>query len=339
MLFPKVCGVDLGTDTIKIKDRSGKKFLYDKNVVALRNDRDVIAVGNDAYEIFEKNPQNVQVIWPMSGGVIANLTEMEIVLSSLLKHFSGAFGSDASLYIAVPSEITQVERRAFFHVMNGKINAGKIRLIDKGIADAVSAELPVLSSRGHMVVNIGADTTEISVISSGKVILNQTLKTGGRRLDEDICTMVRRKFNLSIGRKTAESLKNNLAFMINGPRLEQKVFGIHTLSGLPKSDLIPSLAVSVAIIDTIDMIVESIKSIYNRIPPQLMKDVAREGIYLSGGVSMIQNLPEYIQKEIGITVHHIQDPKNSTVRGLVEIMNNKNLRQSTYSLSDLAVMR
>lgn len=127
--------------------------------------------------------------------------------------------------------------------------------------------------------------------------------------------------------------------MINGPRLEQKVFGIHTLSGLPKSDLIPSLAVSVAIIDTIDMIVESIKSIYNRIPPQLMKDVAREGIYLSGGVSMIQNLPEYIQKEIGITVHHIQDPKNSTVRGLVEIMNNKDLRQSTYSLSDLAVMR
>ena len=97
MLFPKVCGVDLGTDTIIIKDRSGKKFLYDKNVVALRNDRDVIAVGNDAYEIFEKNPQNVQVIWPMSGGVIANLTEMEIVHSSLLKHYSGAFGSDASL--------------------------------------------------------------------------------------------------------------------------------------------------------------------------------------------------------------------------------------------------
>ena len=101
-----------------------------------------------------------------------------------------------------------------------------------------------------MVVNIGADTTEISVISAGKVILCQTLKMGGRALDEDICTMVRRKFNLNIGKKTAESLKNNLALMINGPRLEQKVFGIHTLSGLPKSDLIPSLAVSVAIIDT-----------------------------------------------------------------------------------------
>lgn len=339
MLFQKVCGVDLGTDTIKIKDKSGKKFLYDKNVVALRNDRDVLAVGNAAYEIYEKNPQNVQVVWPMANGVIASLTEMEIVLSHLLKGFSGLPGTEASLYIAVPSDVTQVEKRAFFQVMRGKIDAGKIRLIDKGVADAVSAGLPVLTSRGHMVANIGADTTEISVISSGKVILSQTLKIGGRKLDQDISTMVRRKFNLSIGNKTAESLKNNLAFMINGPKLEQKVFGIHTLSGLPKYDRIPSLAVSVAIIDTVDAIVESIQAVYHRVPPQLMKDIAREGIYLCGGVSMIQNLPEYIRREIGIPLHHIQDPKNSTVRGLVEILNNRDLRQFTYTLNDLAGMR
>lgn len=339
MLFQTVCGIDLGTDTIKIKDKNGKHFLYSKNLLAMRQNGSVIAIGDAAYSIYEKNPENVRVVWPMAGGVIANLTEMEIVLSHLLKSFSGIFHTGASLCIAVPSDITQVEKRAFFHVMRGKINAGSIRLIDKGIADAVSAGLPVLSTRGHMVVNIGADTTEISVIASGKVILSQTLKTGGRKLDEDIATMVRRKFNLSIGQKTAEALKNNLAFMINGPRLEQKVFGIHTLSGLPKSDLIPSLAVSVAIIDTIDAIIESIKSVYNRVPPQLMKDITREGIYLTGGVSMILNLPEYIRREIGIPLHHIQDPKNSTIRGLVEILNNKDLRQSTYSLNDLTGMR
>ena len=339
MLFQKVCAVDLGTDTIKIKDKNGKNFLYDKNVVALRNDRDILAVGSAAYEIYEKNPKDVQVVWPMMNGVIANLTEAEIVLSHLLKSFSGILHRDITLYIAVPSDITQVEKRAFFQVMRGKIGAGRIRLIDKGIADAVSAELPVLSSRGHMIVNIGGDTTEISVIASGKIILSQTLKIGGRRLDEDISTMVRRKFNLSIGQKSAEALKNNLAFMINGPRLEQKVFGIHTLSGLPKSDMIPSLAVSVAIIDSVDMIVEAISSIFNRVPPQLMKDITREGIYLSGGVSMIQNLPEYIRKELGIPIHHIQDPKNSTVRGLEEIINNKDLRQCTYTLKDLAGMR
>ena len=127
--------------------------------------------------------------------------------------------------------------------------------------------------------------------------------------------------------------------MINGPRLEQKVFGIHTLSGLPKSDLIPSLAVSVAIIDSIDSIIESMKAIYNRVPPQIMKDITREGIYLTGGVSMILNLPEYIRREIGIPLHHIQDPKNSTIRGLVEVLNNKDLRQCTYSLTDLTGMR
>ena len=258
MLFQKVCGIDLGTDTIKLRDKSGKRFLYSKNLLAMRQNGKLLAVGDAAYEIYEKNPENVRVVWPMAGGVIANLTEMEIVLSHLLKSFTGMLHTGASLCIAVPSDITQVEKRAFFMVMRSKINAGSIRLIDKGIADAVSAGLPVLSSRGHMVVNIGADTTEIAVISSGRVILSQTLKTGGRKLDEDIATMVRRKFNLNIGQKTAESLKNNLAFMINGPRLEQKVFGIHTLSGLPKSDLIPSLAVSVAIIDSIDSIIESI---------------------------------------------------------------------------------
>lgn len=339
MLFHKVCGIDLGTDTIKLRDKSGKHFLYSKNLIATRQDGSVIAIGDAAYEIYEKNPENVKVVWPMAGGVIANLTEMELVLSHLLKSFTGRFHTGTSLCIAVPSDITQVEKRAFFMVMRSKINAGSIRLIDKGIADAVAAGLPVLSSRGHMVVNIGADTTEIAVISSGKVILSQTLKVGGRKLDEDIATMVRRKFNLSIGQKTAEALKNNLAFMINGPKLEQKVFGIHTLSGLPKSDLIPSLAVSVAIIDSIDYIVESMKAIYNRVPPQLMKDIAREGIYLTGGVSMILNLPEYIRREFGIPLHHIQDPKNSTIRGLVEILNNKDLRQFTYSLSDLTGMR
>lgn len=339
MLFHKVCGIDLGTDTIKIKDKSGRRFLYSRNILAVREDGEVLAVGDEAYEMYGKNPENVDVIWPMAGGVIANLTGTEKVLTQLLKNFAGIFHSGASLYIAVPSDITQVEKRAFFHVMRTKIGAGRIRLVDKGIADAVSAELPVLSSRGHMVVNIGADTTEISVISSGKVILCQTLKIGGRRLDEDIATMVRRKFNLSIGGRTAESLKNNLAFMINGPKLEQKVFGIHTLSGLPKSEMIPSLAVSVAIIDSIDMIVENVKSVYDRIPPQLMKDIMREGIYLSGGVSMILNLPDYISREMGVTIHHIQDPKYSTIRGLVEIMNNKDLRQSTYTLNDLTAMR
>ena len=329
MLFQNICGVDLGTDTIKLRDKSGKKFMNSKNMIAIRNGSQVIAIGDAAYEMYEKNPVNVEVSCPMVNGVIASATNMELVLAYTLKKFTSFVQASSGICMAVPTNVTPVEQRAFFNVLSGHINASRVRLVDKGIADAVSIGLPVLSPQGHMIVNIGADTTEISVISSGHVILGQTLKIGGKKLDEDICTMIRRKFNIHIGHKTAERLKNNLAFMINGPRLEQKVFGIHTLSGLPKTDSIPSLAVSVAIIDTIDQIVESIRSVYDRTPPQIMKDIAQEGIFLTGGVSMLLNLPIYIQKEVGLPIYHIQDPIHSTLRGLIEILNQKELKELT----------
>ncbi len=333
MLFSSYYGVDLGTDTIKLRDRTGKRFMYSRNMIAVRGGRQVLAIGDAAYEMYEKNPEGVEVSCPMMNGVIASSTNMERVLSYTLKEFTSFTMKTNGVCLAVPTNVTPVEQRAFFNVLNTSRQTGSVRLIDKGLADAVSIGLPVLESGGHMIVNIGADTTEISVISGGHVILGQTLPIGGRRLDEDIVTMIRRKFNISIGMKTAERLKNNLAFMINGPRLEQKVFGIHTLSGLPKTDVIPSLAVSVAIIDSIDKIIEGIRSVYDRTPPQTMKDIAAEGIFLTGGVSMILNLPIYIQREVGLPIYHIQDPRNSTIRGLLEVVNNKELRSLTRSPS------
>ena len=329
MIFSSLYGVDLGTDTIKLRDRSGQKFMDSKNMIAIRGERQVLAIGDAAFEMYEKNPVDVRVTCPMINGVIASATNMELVLSYTLKTFTSFTRKSSGLCLAVPTNVTPVEQRAFFNVLSTSRQTSRVRLIDKGIADAVSIGLPVLEGQGHMLVNIGADTTEISVIAGGKVILGQTLKIGGRKLDEDIATMIRRKFNINIGMKTAERLKNNLAFMINGPRLEQKVFGIHTLSGLPKSDVIPSLAVSVAIVDTIDQIIAGVRSVYDRTPPQIMKDISAEGIFLTGGVSMILNLPIYMQKEIGLPIYHLQDPKNSTIRGLLEIINNKELRALT----------
>ncbi|MDO5344855.1 MAG: rod shape-determining protein, partial [Lachnospiraceae bacterium] len=206
MLFQNICGVDLGTDTIKLRDKSGKKFMNSKNMIAIRNQSQVLAIGDAAYEMYEKNPLNVEVSCPMINGVIASATNMELVLSYTLKKFTSFTQSRSGICLAVPTNVTPVEQRAFFNVLSGHINASKVRLVDKGIADAVSIGLPVLSSQGHMVVNIGADTTEISVISGGTVILGQTLKIGGKKLDEDISTMIRRKFNIHIGQRTAEQL-------------------------------------------------------------------------------------------------------------------------------------
>ena len=317
-------GVDLGTDTLKLRDRSGEKFMENRDMIAVR-DRKVLAIGNDAYEMYEKNPASVRVSRPMTGGVIASSSDMEHVLTYTLKKFTTFSQKTAGICIAVPSQVTPVEQRAFYNVCNTTLSPGRVHLVEKGIADAISIGLPVLGPEGHMIVNIGADTTEITVISDGKVVIGRTLKEGGFSLDEDIVTMIRRKFNISIGRKTAEQLKNNLAFMINGPRLEQKVFGIHTLSGLPKSDMIPALAVSVAVLSTVDRIVDEIRQVVDRTPPILRQDIMKEGIFLTGGVSLLQNLPLYIQKEVSLPVYHIQDPKHSTIRGLVTMINQKEL--------------
>lgn len=317
-------GVDLGTDTLKLRDRSGEKFMENRDMIAVR-DRKVLAIGNDAYEMYEKNPASVRVSRPMTGGVIASSSDMEHVLTYTLKKFTSFSQKTAGICIAVPSQVTPVEQRAFYNVCNTTLSPGRVHLVEKGIADAISIGLPVLGPEGHMIVNIGADTTEITVISDGKVVIGRTLKEGGFSLDDDIVTMIRRKFNISIGRKTAEQLKNNLAFMINGPRLEQKVFGIHTLSGLPKSDMIPALAVSVAVLSTIDRIVDEIRQVVDRTPPILRQDIMKEGIFLTGGVSLLQNLPMYIQKEVSLPVYHIQDPKHSTIRGLVTMINQKEL--------------
>ena len=317
-------GVDLGTDTLKLRDRSGEKFMENRDMIAVR-DRKILAIGNDAYEMYEKNPASVRVSRPMTGGVIASSSDMEHVLTYTLKKFTTFSQKTAGICIAVPSQVTPVEQRAFYNVCNTTLSPGRVHLVEKGIADAISIGLPVLGPEGHMIVNIGADTTEITVISDGKVVIGRTLKEGGFSLDDDIVTMIRRKFNISIGRKTAEQLKNNLAFMINGPRLEQKVFGIHTLSGLPKSDMIPALAVSVAVLSTIDRIVDEIRQVVDRTPPILRQDIMKEGIFLTGGVSLLQNLPLYIQKEVSLPVYHIQDPKHSTIRGLVTMINQKEL--------------
>lgn len=334
MLFRRICGIDLGTDTIKICDKNEKLTINEKNMLAIRDKTHVIAIGQRAFDIYEKSPSCVEVSRPMIHGAVADSKNLEIVLTGLLKRFSSFFCKSPDILVTAPSEISEVERRAFFKVMSENLKVKKVSLIDKGVADAVGIGMPVLQPIGNMVVNIGAATTDISIISEGKVIIGRVIKTGGQALDADIITMVRRQFNLSIGTKTAEELKNQLAYIQTGPDRKMNVFGIHTISGLPRSAEIPSLAVSVSIIETIDVIVDAIESILGRTPPQLIENIRKNGIYLTGGVSVLPNLASYIQKELNISVYSANDPVMNTLQGMVAIMNNKELQKLTYSLKD-----
>lgn len=336
MLFRRICGIDLGTDTIKISDKNEKLLVCEKNMIAIRNRVHVIAIGNGAFDIYEKAPACVEAGSPMAGGVIADAGNLELLLTGLLRQFSTLFCKHPDLLFTAPTEISEVERRAFYQICSGKIKAKRVALIDKGVADAVGIGMPMDAAQGNMIVNLGASGTEISVISEGKVIVGRKLGIGGAKMDEDIATMVYRQFHLHIGSKTAELLKNQLASVQNIPDREMQVFGIHTVSGLPRDAVIPSLSVSVAIIEALEDIVEGIRTTLERTPPQLLADIRKNGIYLTGGVSQLPYLAEYFGKELDIPVYNVVEPAFSTVRGLVQIMNDKELQKLTYSLRDFA---
>lgn len=333
MLFRKVCGIDLGNDTIKIADKKKKRTVCEKNMIAVRDKVNVIAVGQKAYAIYEKAPACVEAESPMRDGAIADGGNLGIVLSQLLRRFSNAVSKRPDIIITVPMELSEIEIRAFYKVLMG-LKVRRITLIEKGVADAVGIGMPVLAQNGNMVVNIGAATTGISVISEGKVILGRQYALGGNAMDEAIITMVRRQHSLNIGRKTAEMLRVEMGYLLSGQEQMRKVYGIHTISGLPQYAVIPSEDVSAAMVDTVDAIGEAILATLQRTPPQLLENIRQNGIYLAGGVSLTPNIAYYLQEKITLPIYNIPDPVFNTMNGLVEIMNDKELRRLTFSLRD-----
>ncbi len=334
MLFQRICGIDLGTDTIKICDKNEKLNVCEKNMLAIRDKVNIIAIGDKAFEIYEKAPANVEAGSPMTHGAIADVKNLEIVLTQLLKRFTGFFSKHPDIILTVPIGISELEKMAFQQLLTGNIKAKRVALVENGLADAVGIGMPVLHSMGNIVVNIGASTTDISVISGGKIVIGKRLHIGGTKLDEDIENMVRRKFDLNIGKKTSEILKNNLSYMIEGVPAQMRAFGIHTLTGLPSSVIISSEDVNEAIIDSIAEIADAIKSVLQRTPPQLSADIHKNGIYLTGGVSQISNLAAYMKRHLETITYSVPEPVFSTIRGLVQIMNDSELRKLTFSVKE-----
>ena len=213
MSLKRICAIDLGSDTIKVTDGNEKLYVCEKNMIAIRNKKDVIALGNPAWEIFEKAPTDVYAGCPVKDGALAEGRNQELILVYVLKKFSTFFTRHPNVYIAAPSDISQVERRAYYKIFGGGLGAKKIRFVEKAVADAAGIGMPMDDPMGRMVVNLGAAHTEIAVLSEGKVILNRVLPTGGKHLDDVIASMVRRQYQLHIGSRTAQLLKESLARM------------------------------------------------------------------------------------------------------------------------------
>lgn len=323
----KTFGIDFGTSTIKVYKKNDGVIIDQKNIIAIANRNQVIAVGDEAYEMYEKAPKNIVVTYPIRNGVIADFKSMTALLNQLMKQ-EGGMGNriaGAEFIIATPTDITEVEKRAFYDlVASSNLKAKKIRVVDKPIADALGAGLDVTNAHGVMVVNIGADTTEVSILSLGGIVLSKLISIGGNKIDEAIRSCVKKKYNLYIGDKTAEMIKKELASAIKDEEKTLDVYGRDVVTGLPIETSISSSFIYESISEYLYTIIDAIKIILERTPPEISSDIIDSGIYVTGGSANIKRLDELIYKETELKINISEEAANTVVVGLGKIIEDPN---------------
>ena len=326
-------GIDIGTSNFKMCCSDKDKILNEKNIIAIANKTEILAFGDEAYEMYEKAPEHIEVSFPVKFGVIADIENMQTLLLNFFNKINeGKKITGSDFYIAVPTDVTEVEKRAFYElVVDSKVKAKNVYVVDKPVADAIGAGLDVTKSKGIMIVNIGAETTEISVLSLGGIVISKAVKIGGNKLDDCIISNVRKAYNLVIGSKTAENLKKQLGSAVPVSETFAPGFGRNVLSGLPVSVDISSDVVYQAIIDSLHSIMDAIKVILERTPPELAADIIKDGVYFTGGTAQINNLEKFIKDETNLNVNIVEHPAESVVRGLMGVVSNPEFAKVAYT--------
>lgn len=329
-------GIDLGTSNIKIYNRADDTILVEKNMIAIENKNTLFAYGDSAFEMYEKAPSNIHISYPLSNGVIADIKNMELLVKYFISDLSRSNVRPSDYYIAVPFDITEVEKRAFYDlVKESGVKAKKILVVEKAVADGLGMDIDVKNSQGVMTVNIGYDTTEISILSLGGIVLSKLIKVGGLKFDDAIRAAVRKQFSLIIGGKTAENVKISLR------ELEKEgkgavVYGRDIVTGLPVERELPTAMIDECLIEHFNTIIDSIKVILERTPPELAADIYRHGIYLTGGASQVNHLAELIHRGTGLNVNISENPITSVAIGLSKIIKDENYKSVAYAIEGMS---
>ena len=327
MLFEKTYGIDLGSSSVKVYSLFKNKSYMEKNMIASRGNK-IIAVGNEAYEMFEKSPAEVAVCSPMSFGMIANLELQEIVLYSMIRRIDHILGVGSVMFFTVPLDMTAVEKRAYFNVANGYwLRKNRVYMVESPIADALAMGVDLDDPTGNMVVNMGAQSTEMSIITGGRIIISKKIPIGGRQMNESICTEIRKRYNLQLGTRTAKRLKMVMGRLSDQRKGVRKVVGIDCISGLPREEVISSYVVNDGIMNCVNEIASEMKTFLERIPPQISYHIAKQGIYITGGSTRLPYLDKYLASYTGFTFNMSDLYEKSAVSGLEKIIKNKELRK------------
>ena len=328
-----VFGIDLGTNNIKIYNRADDNIIVEKNMIAIENKNTLFAYGDSAFEMYEKAPSNIHISYPLSNGVIADIKNMETLIKYFVNDLSKGNTKPADFYVAVPTDVTEVEKRAFYDLIkDSNVKAKKIMVVEKAVADGLGLDIDVKNSQGVLVVNVGYDTTEISILSLGGIVLSKLIKVGGLKFDDAIRNAVRREYSLIIGGKTAESIKVNLR------ELEKEgkgavVYGRDIVTGLPVEREIPTNLVDESMREHFNSI---IKVILERTPPELAADIYRHGIYLTGGASQVNHLAQLVSNGTGLKVNVAEDPITSVAVGLSKIIKDDNYKSVAYAIEGMS---
>lgn len=326
-------GIDMGTNNLKIYNNNAKNIINVKNTIAVVENDKMYAYGDDAYSMYEKTPESIVVSFPIVSGVIADFDNMQTMLFEVLEKNAKAKLKGADIVVCVPTDITEVEKKAFYDMFaKSKQRLHSVTLCEKPLADALGMDIDITEPKGVMVVDFGADTTEISVISLGGLVLTQLVPFGGNQLDESIVTYMKRKYNLLIGRKSACQLKEEIGSAMPDRTDSMTVVGRDVVSGLPIEMKVDSAIVYEGIKNDLTNLCTAIKMALEKVPPELAKDIVHDGIYLTGGSSQIFRLSDLFTKVTNIKVNISENAKETTALGLGKVINDSKYKKFGYEM-------
>ena len=321
-LNSKDVGIDLGTSNILVTLKGKGVILKEPAVVAtdIKTGK-ILATGFEAKEMLGRTPENIRAVRPMKDGVIADYTATRLMLKNILKKVNQKYNSRRPrAVVGVPYGITEVEERA---VEESAMFAGarEVYLVEEPMAAAIGAGLHVEEPSGSMVIDLGAGTTEVAVISLGGIVVSNSLRIAGDELDEDIINYIKKEQNLSIGYTTAEEIKMELGCA--SPLMSEEsmeIRGRDLTTGLPRNIIITSTQILEALKESIEKIVETVKLTLEKTPPELAADLVEKGIVLTGGGALLKNLDKLLSDKTNMPVYIADEPLECVVRGTGKVL-------------------
>ncbi len=328
-IFSTDIAIDLGTANTCVFAHGRGIVLNEPSIVAFNTvNGQVEAVGQEAHEMLGRTPGHIRPVRPLRDGVIADFEAAEKMLVHFVRKAMGrSYLKRPRIVIGVPSEITQVERRAV-RDSGFRVKASEVHLVEEPMAAAIGAGLPVTDAAGNMIIDIGGGTTDIAVISMAGSVYGRSLRVAGDAMDEAIMSHIKKAFNLYIGERTAQQIKFEIgSAMPLDQKLDMQVKGRHVLEGVPKTITITDEDVRTALADPLQQIIRAVHEALEKIPPELCADIYDRGIVLTGGGALLRNLDHRLRDDIGLPVLVAENPLTSVVLG------------AGMMLSDLSLLR